>query len=845
MTTPLHKWFKKQRWSPFAFQEQTWQAYLDGADGMLHAPTGMGKTMAVWGGPLLDYLSNAPRKNSAIEPLRVLWITPLRALARDTADALKAPVEGLNLPWSVELRTGDVSQTTRRKQRDQLPTALVTTPESISILLSYPGAFERFKTLRCIVVDEWHELVGNKRGVQTQLAIARLRTIAPETRIWGMSATLANTKQAMEVLLGPEKAKRGRLIRGDDAKKIVVDTLRPNDAERFPWSGHIGTKLLSQVINAIEQYRTTLMFTNVRSQTEIWFQELLKARPDWIGEIALHHGSLDRDVRAQVEALLDAGKLKCVVCTSSLDLGVDFAPVEQVIQIGSPKGIARLLQRAGRSGHQPGAISRVLGVPTNALELIEYSAAREAVQERRIEPRIPLEKPLDVLVQHLVTIAMGDGFEESHMREEVQSTHAYRALTDEQWQWAMDFITHGGPTLKAYNQFSKVVNVDGKHIVPSQTIARMHRMSIGTITSDASMNVRYITGKSLGSIEESFITRLKPGERFVFAGKVLELVRVRDLTAQVRKAPTKRGTVPRWMGGRSPLSTELADAVRVRVDQARQDKYIDEEMRLIRPLLELQRRWSIVPAFDELLIETTKIRQLHHSYIFTLAGRLVNEGVAALVAFRLTTKQPLTVRVTANDWGFELMSESTLDLDEAGWRNILSCERLLEDLLACVNTSALAQRRFRDIARIAGLIFTGYPGQPKLSRHLQASSNLFYEVFQEFDPENLLLDQARREVLEAELEFVRLAALLEQIEKRRITIVETDRLTPFAFPLWVETIRSADVSSERWIDRVRKMIEQLETQADAVTIVTKDEPLKNRNSRKESARAGGMVRRGI
>lgn len=831
---PLHDWFARNGWSPFPFQEQTWQAYRNGCDGMLHAPTGMGKTMAVWGGPLLDFLLNPQRGKSTTtltEPLRVLWITPLRALARDTTEALRAPVEAMQLPWSIELRTGDTSQTARKKQRDQLPTALVTTPESISILLSYPGARERFESLRCVVVDEWHELVGNKRGVQTQLAMARLRSIAPNMRIWGMSATLANTEQAMHVLLGPKRAPLGKLIQGNDTKEIVVDTIRPIDAERFPWSGHIGTTLLPQVIEAIEQYRTTLLFTNVRSQTEIWFQALLTARPDWIGDIALHHGSLDRDLRAQVETLLDAGKLKCVVCTSSLDLGVDFAPVEQVIQIGSPKGIARLLQRAGRSGHQPGAISRVLGVPTNALELIEYSAAREAVQHRRIEPRVPLEKPLDVLVQHLVTIAMGDGFDELAMREEMRGTHAYRELTDQQWQWAMDFITHGGPTLRAYNQYAKVVHDGRRWHVPSQPIARLHRMSIGTITSDASMNVRYVTGKSLGSIEESFISRLKPGDRFVFAGKILELVRVRDLTAQVKKATSKRGTVPRWMGGRSPLSTELADAVRVRVDQARQHIYVDDEMRLIQPLLELQARWSQLPALDELLIETTSMRGMHHAYVFTLAGRLVNEGLAALVAHRLTAHQPCTLSVTANDWGFELVSEHPFALEEQRWRGLFSIDQLLDDLLTCVNTSALAQRRFRDIARIAGLIQAGYPGQRKPARHLQASSNLFFEVFQEFDLENLLLDQARREVLEAELEFVRLAELLKNLEQRRITIVPTDRLTPFAFPLWVETIRSADVSSERWIDRVRRMVEQLESQASHSA-----DPATRRNVKKKAAK---------
>jgi ATP-dependent Lhr-like helicase len=505
--------------------------------------------------------------------------------------------------------------------------------------------------------------------------------------------------------------------------------------------------------------------------------------------------------------------LRAVVCTSSLDLGVDFTPVDQVIQIGSPKGVARLLQRAGRSGHQPGAVSRVLGVPTHALELAEFAAARDAVDQHAVEARHPIQRPLDVLVQHLVTIALGDGFAPASMLAEVRRTHAFNALTDQEWSWAMDFITRGGPTLTAYPQYAKVIQRDEMCLVESRRIGQMHRMSVGTITSDGALKVKYVGGRTLGTIEESFISRLRPGDRFLFAGRVLELVRVRDMTAQVRKASSISGAVPRWMGGRSPLSTQLANAIRVKLDDARRGRYTSDEMCLIRPLLELQRRWSRIPARDELLIEEIRYRDGHHGFVFTFAGRLVNEGLSALVAHRAAQLQPRTISVTANDYGFELLCAEPLDLDEAAWNALLTPDGLVDDLLACLNATELSRRQFREIARIAGLVFPGYPGQGKTARQLQASSDLFYDVFREFDPQNLLLDQSRREVLERELEVVRMRSTLERIAGEVLTLVRPPRFTPLSFPLWVERIRSQQVSSERWLDRVQRMVAQLERAA--------------------------------
>ncbi len=785
---------------------------MSGHSGLIHSPTGTGKTYAVSIPPLIEWLNENPQAQAwpKTVPLRVLWITPLRALANDTAQSILAPVTDLALPWTVELRTGDTSSAARAQQRERLPTVFVTTPESLSLLLSYPGTRDKMESLRTVVVDEWHELLGTKRGIQTELCLARLRTWFPHLKTWGLSATLGNLDEALLVLAGRTGA--AKMISGDLKKRIEVKTLIPTDLEKFPWAGHLGLNLLPTVIQHLEQAKTTLLFTNTRSQTEIWFRALVEAKPDWAAEIALHHGSIDRQVRQEVEARLRAGTIRCVVCTASLDLGVDFSPVEQVIQIGAPKGVARILQRAGRSGHRPGAVSRIVCAPAHALELVEFSAVREAIAARELESRIPLERPLDVLVQHLVTVALGGGFREGAMLAEVRSSHAYRDLTETELKWCLDFVTRGGATLKAYPQFSRVRISGDDFTVPDHFIAKLHRMSIGTITSDSAVAVRMLRGPMLGTIEESFIGRLKPGSKFSFAGHALELIRVRDMTAYVRRAKKFSGVVPQWMGGRMPLSSQLAKVVRRKLSEARCGKFTGPEMRAVRPVLEIQNRWSRIPDTDELLIERVQMRDGVHHFIFPFAGRLVHEGLAALIAHRVSKQVPASIAITLNDYGFALLSATAIQLPETGWRKIFAKENLLEDLLACLNSAELARRQFREIARIAGLVFQGYPGSGKSARELQSSSGLFYDVFTRYDPENLLLKQARREVLERQLEISRLGVTMGEVTEMKIVLIETERLTPLAFPLWASFVQ-ANVTSEKWSERVKRMALQLETAA--------------------------------
>jgi ATP-dependent helicase Lhr and Lhr-like helicase len=808
---PAEAWFASRGWVPFAFQREVWRAYLAGGSGLIHAATGTGKTYAAWLGPVLEALAGDPPRGAP--PLRVLWITPLRALAADTEAALRLALDGLGVPWTLETRTGDTSSAVRARQRRRLPTALVTTPESLALLLSRDDARALFADLRAVVVDEWHELMGTKRGVQTELALARLRRWRPGLRTWGLSATIGNLDDAREALLGVGGA--GRVVRGHVPKEVVVDALLPPTVERFPWAGHLGTQLLPQVVDAIEEGETTIVFTNTRSQTEIWYQALLAARPDWAGRIALHHGSLDRARRDWVENGLRSGLLRCVVATSSLDLGVDFSPVDRVLQVGSPKGVARLLQRAGRSGHRPGAVSRVTCVPTNALELVEVAAARDGMRAGAIEARLPVERPLDLLAQHAVTVALGGGFLPDELRDEVRTTRAYAGLMDDEWAWVLDFVTRGGAALDAYPEFRRVVvGEDGRCVVEDRGIARRHRMSIGTIVSDAAVTVQYVRGARLGTVEESFIARLAPGDRFVFAGKPLELVRVRDMVAQVRRAPNAKGAIPRWMGARMPLSTELAASLRARLEEASRGIFRDAEMEAVRPILEVQRRWSRIPAADELLVERVRTREGHHLFLFPFEGRLVHEGLAALLAYRIARLVPISFTFSMNDYGIELLSPERAPLEEALEAGLFSPAGLMDDVPASLNATEMARRQFREIARVAGLVFQGFPHAGKSVRQLQASSRLFFDVFTRYDPGNLLVSQAHREVLERQLESSRLGRTLERLTGSRVVVTEPPRTPPLAFPLLVDRTREA-VSSETLGDRVRRMQAALERAAGA------------------------------
>lgn len=816
----LLDYFESKGQKPFPFQRDAWKAYAEGSSGLVHSATGTGKTLAVWLGPILSWLKQNKSQDQwnpkNPPPLRVLWITPLRALAADTENALRSPLEAMKLPWLLESRTGDSRASVKAKQLKRLPTALITTPESLCLLLTHAALQSQLRQIEGVIVDEWHELLGSKRGVQVELALARLRKLNPSLRTWGLSATLGNLDEAGKALVGATSPVPCKIIQGKSKKRLKLESLIPDRMERFPWSGHIGTRMVRQASEQISQVSSALVFANTRSQTEIWYQHLLQHRPDWAGQIAVHHGSLDISVRDWVENGLRDGKLRAVVCTSSLDLGVDFSAVDLVLQVGSPKGSARLLQRAGRSGHQPGAESRLIFVPTNALELIEMAAAKEAIQQGKMEARLLLNKPLDVLAQHAVSIAIGGGFRSKELYDEVRTTQAFQNLTEEEWQWILNFIVHGGSSLAAYPEFHRVQLVDDQYQVSLRRIITLHRMNIGTIVSDTAMKVRYMSGSTMGTVEESFISKLKEGDRFLFAGKLVELVIVRDNTAYVKRSKGTPDAVPRWMGGRMPLSSELSAALRDKIHEASDGHYSGPEMRALQGLFELQKRWSAVPKRDELLIELVRERSGYHAFLFPFEGRLVHEGMASVLAYRLTRLQRTTMSMACNDHGIVLQSPHLIELEKAIAQGLFSIDRLEEDVRQSMNATEMAKRQFRQIARVSGLIQSGLPGQRKSTNHIQASSNLFFDAFSEHDPGNLLLEQCRREVLEQQLEWTRLRLALERMENGKMKIMYPPKVTPLAFSLLVDKLRER-VSSETLADRVARMQKELEKAAEGTT----------------------------
>jgi ATP-dependent Lhr-like helicase len=802
-------WFRQKKWKPFPFQRETWKAILDGKSGLLNSPTGSGKTYAIWFGVLEQYYRDvSPGKKKKEKGLHCLWITPLRALSKEILLATQQVSKDMGLDYTVALRTGDTTIAERNRQRKRSPHALITTPESVQLLLASKEYDKFFSGLQFIIVDEWHELLGSKRGVQVELALSRLKTLNPNLRIWGISATIGNLGQAREILLGSAN-KRAVTVTAQLQKQVVIETIYPDVVEKYSWVGHLGIKLLPKIIPIIRKSETTLIFVNVRSQAEIWYHKLLEEAPYLAGVVAVHHGSLSDNIRKWVEDSLHNGKLKAVVCTSSLDLGVDFRSVDTVIQVGSAKGIARFMQRAGRSGHTPGATSKIYFVPTNSLEIVEGSALRTAIAEGLMEDRIPYVRSLDVLIQYLVTLAVSDGFDAAQVFSEIKTTHCFHSVTQEEFSWCLHFITSGGASLKVYDEYHKVVYQNGLYKVVDRSIAMRHRLSIGTIVSDAMMHVKYIGGKSLGVVEENFISKLKPGDTFWFGGKNLELVSVKDMEARVRKSGKKSGMVPAWLGGRLPLSAQLSRSIRNQFDDYVRNEIGSEELSRLVPLLDLQEKVSYVPRRNELLVEQFKTRDGYHLFIYPFEGRFVHEGMGSILAYRIGLLGPYTFSIGMNDYGFELLSDKEVDMQSVIDNNLFSPDHLHHDALNSLNATETAMRKFRDIATIAGLIFTGYPGKQKKTRHLQASSQLFFKVFSDYDKENLLLRQAYDEVLDFQLEINRMQDAFKRISTQKIVITNPVKPTPFAFPILVDTLREK-FSNEDIQTRIDKILNSVQ-----------------------------------
>jgi len=851
----IKQWLDKQQRKPFIFQEQTWESIINSQSGLVNAPTGFGKTYSVFLGALIQFINDNPKdfltkKNNG---LQLLWITPLRALAKDIERAMLEVVEELGLAWKIGSRNGDTPMAERAKQKRQLPEVLIITPESLHLFLAQKNYADTFKNLKIIAVDEWHELLGSKRGVQVELAVARivslrrkelvekelgirdlefgasevsnkntdvkkLKTlpipnyqIPAQISVWGISATIGNLEEAKDVLMSSLKTE-GIIIKANVHKKFEIESIIPEEIEKYPWAGHLGIKLADRILPILENNKTTLVFINTRGMSEMWYQTLLTVGPELSGAVALHHGSIERELRTWVETALHQGILKAVVCTSSLDLGVDFRPVEMVIQVGSPKGVARFLQRAGRSGHQPDAVSKIYFLPTHSLELIEAAALKEAIANQFIESRLPLLMCFDVLIQYLCTLAISDGFYADEMYEEIKSTYCFSEINKEEWLQILQFITVGGIALREYDDFKKVEIIDGLYKINNKRIAMRHRMHIGTIVSDAMLKVKFMSGGFIGVIEEYFISKLKPGDVFTLAGRNLEFVMIKEMTVQVRKSNSKKSIVPSWNGGRLPLSSQLGFMLRKKLnDAANTDHFSEKEKELsaLEPLFNLQKQLSAVPKENELLIEHIETKDGFHLFVYPFEGRLVHEAMAALLSYRISKIIPITFSFAMNDYGFELLSDQPIPLDDSNVYELFAEENLYEDIQRSVNAGEMARRKFRDIAVIGGLIFQGMPGEFVKQKHLQSSASLLFNVLSEYEPNSLLLRQAYNEVMQQQMDEIRLRNMLQRVAKSDIKITYPVKLTPFCFPIKVDSIRET-VSSEKLEDRVLRMQKMLQ-----------------------------------
>ena len=803
-------WFQEQNWKPFKFQKDTWKAFLQGKNGLLNAPTGSGKTYALWFPIVLNYIKNNPDyKTKHKKGLKAIWITPLRALSQEIKQSAERITLDLGTQMTVGIRSGDTSTKERAQQKKQMPDLLITTPESLQLLLATTGYDKIFKDCTAIVVDEWHEILGTKRGVQMELALSRLKNVSPHLRIWGISATIGNLEQARDVLLGIEShaLDNSVLIKANLNKKITVKSIIPKKMETFPWRGHLGLHLLEDVIPIINSSKTTLLFTNTRSQCEIWFQKILEKHPEYAGEIAMHHGSINKETRVWVENAIRNESLKAVVCTSSLDLGVDFAPVETVIQIGGPKGVARFLQRAGRSGHSPGKESVIYFLPTHAIELIEASALQKAVKQNTVEDRMPYLNSYDVLLQYLTTLAISDGFYPKELYKEVKQTFCYQTLTEEKWQWLLNFLVMGSQSLQSYDEYKKVdIEEDGKFKVNNRGVAMRHRFQIGTIVGDVNLAVKYQKGGYIGSIEEFFISKLNKGDVFTFAGRNLEFIRIKEMTVQVRNSNKKTNKISSWMGSRLTLSAQMSELLRNELYSSSEPlKNQSIEIRTLATLFKRQRRDSIVPKPSEFLIETFKTRDGYHHLFYPFEGRFVHEAMGSLLGYRISLLSPITFSLAFNDYGFELLSDQQIDIQQVLDNDLFTVDFMLDDLQKSLNATEMARRRFRDVAIISGMVFTGYPKKGIKMKHLQSSSQLLFDVFRDYEPDNLLFQQAFTETFEHQLEEGRLRLSLERIASQDIVWKECAKPTPFSFPLITDRMSREKLSSEKLADRIKKM----------------------------------------
>ncbi len=787
---PLTEWLTSRGWQWFPHQLEVLGAAEAGSNVLLCAPTGAGKTLGGFLPALADLLSGTPRNKG----LHTLYISPLKALTVDVHRNIGRPIEEMGLPITYETRTGDTSSAKRARQKSKPPDILMTTPESLALLLSYENAADYFGNLRYIIVDELHALLHSKRGDLLSLGLARLQGLAPEARKIGLSATIAEPETARDWLCGTE----GVIVTAPTRTLPDIKILKSE--ARIPWAGHMAVYAMPEIYKSLAQSHMSIVFVNTRAQAELIFQELWRLNDKNL-KIALHHGSLERELRRKVESKMANGELNCVVATSSLDLGLDWAEVDLVVQIGAPKGVSRLLQRIGRSNHRLNEPSRALLVPTNRFEYLECIAAIDAISHKELDGIAPKKGSLDVLAQHIFGRACSGPFDRQSLYEEVKKAWPYRDLSLSDFDRVLRFVQDGGYALQAYEQYKRlVVNEEGLYQLADPRMARQYRMNIGTIVEAPMLKIK-MGNKNLGLIEEFFVNNLAPGDTFLFAGRVVRFDRLHDATVLVSRASSDKPKIPSYDGGKLPLSTHLSVRVRELLEN---DRYWENLPDVVEDWLKLQEERSALPGTEHLLVESFARRGRHYMVAYAFAGRNALQTLGFLIMRRMTRHGDKPLGFVATDYAIVITSINK-PKNIAG---LFSTDLLGEELHEWLEDTPLLKRTFRENAVIAGMIERRHPGQEKTGRQMTFSSDLIFDVLQKYEPDHILLQAARQDAVGGLIDTGRLAEMLITVEGK-ILIKELDKVSPLAVPMMLEVARESvprKESSEYYLEELEEKL---------------------------------------
>ena len=779
---PIYNWLKKNNWAIYNHQIETLKLSENSYDVLLVAPTGGGKTLAGFLPSLNDLINNKPKKNK----LHTLYISPLKALTIDVHRNLTSPIEDQGLDIRVETRTGDTSAYKKNRQKVLPPHMLMTTPESLALLLSNKESKDYFKDLKYLVIDEIHTLVNTKRGDLLSLNLSRINSISPDCKKIGLSATVKNKNAVLKFLTSKKKAKT---LNVEEISVPKIDILETNN--RVPWSGHMASYAIRDIYQKIKKSSLTIVFVNTRAQAELVFNKLWQENENNL-RIAIHHGSLEKEIRRKVESLMSSGKIDCVVATSSLDLGIDWGDVDLVVQIGSPKGISRFLQRIGRSNHRFDEPSNALLVPSNRFEYLECLSAINSIKNKLLDETKEKKGSLDVLAQHILGVACSEPFQVDELYTQVINAWPYRNLTKIKFFEVLEFVKNGGYSLKHYEQYSKIgVNKDKFYAIKNKSVRNRYKLNVGTIVESYMLKVK-LGNRTLGQVEEWFIEGLNEGDTFLFSGRVLEYQSISNNNVIVRSTSHTQPKIPSYAGGRLPLSTELSIEVRKLLSKKQFWKNFPNQ---INEWLELQSQFSNLPSLNGLLVETfprlMRGKKRFFLICYTFEGRNANQTLGFLMSKKMQRIGYKPISFVATDYALAIWSiNEVIDVNI-----ILNDDLMLDDLYEWLEETPLLKKNFRDAAIISGLIERSIPGQNKTGKQVLFNSDLIFNVLKKHEPKHLLLEVAREDSYRGLIDLDRLSEFLKRIEKN-ITHEKLDRISPLAVPLILEINRQTIDKSE-------------------------------------------------